>query len=151
MTEGTTSSSATISPSMLCRIPFYAAPSTEFPLSRALPGASGKEAIISRMRRGRPWVGPAVRQFPDPRVEPFLTELMEGTITLLRRSRSAPGLREKGTAAKSRLLRIATRGWIDPLGLVSWLLRLTLRQLPHRPSPHISALQKIQEQGMQGK
>ena len=108
---------------------------------------SGKEAIISRMRRGRPWVGPAVRQFPDPRVEPFLTELMEGTITLLRRSRSAPGLREKGTAAKSRLLRIATRGWIDPLGLVSWLLRLTLRQLPHRHHHIFQRFRKSRNKG----
>jgi len=44
MTERTTSSSATISPSMLCRIPFYAAPSTEFPLSKALPGAQRKRS-----------------------------------------------------------------------------------------------------------
>jgi hypothetical protein len=87
---------------------------------------------------------PAVRQFPDPRAQPFLNLWKEHKRCSGEKGRHQDS-EKKGTSAKSRLLRIATRGWIDRLGLVSWLLRLALRQLLHRPSPHISALQSIQE------
>jgi hypothetical protein len=88
---------------------------------------------------------PAVRQFPDPRAQPILNLWKEHKRCSGEKGRHQDS-EKKGTSAKSRLLRIATRGWIDRLGLVSWLLRLALRQLLHRPSPHISALQSIQEQ-----